>query len=138
MATMSIEIHFLRDGRLLATIGGEGEVRIWDIASGRVLHTLRHAATVSSVTFSPDGRILATATLDNRIRLWDVASGDERAVLAGHKHTVESLAFSPDGAILASASDDRTVRIVARPANMMSVQLMKRMRTVVTWNERKR
>ncbi len=51
-------------------------VKIWQIATGTCLQTLRgHTAEVCGVHFSPDGQLLASASSDRTIRLWDVATG---------------------------------------------------------------
>ena len=48
---------FSPDGRRLATGGEENTVKIWDVQTGRELHTLRgHNGDVYAVAFSPDGR----------------------------------------------------------------------------------
>ena len=59
-------------------------IKLWDVASGRELRTLRGHQTVISVAFSPDRRILASGSLDNTIKLWDVANGRELRTLRGH------------------------------------------------------
>ncbi|WP_337175012.1 WD40 repeat domain-containing protein [Paludisphaera sp.] len=70
-------------GSLVATGGGytdhpwpvnaAGDVRLWDLATGRLLATFdRHWGAISRVEFSPDGKSLASASYDGTIKLWDV------------------------------------------------------------------
>jgi WD40 repeat protein len=99
-------------GDLLAVGTATGEIRLWHVASGLPLKTLRgHPDWVWSVTFSPDGRTLASGSDDQTVRLWEVNSGRCLNTLHGHTNTVSSLAFSSDGRTLASGSDDQTVRL---------------------------
>src|SRR5262249_25426060 len=63
-------VCFSPDGKLLATGGGDsfrsdlpGEVKLWDVAGGKLLFRLRgHSAAISHLAFSPDGKRLATAS----------------------------------------------------------------------------
>ena len=84
-----------------------GQVRFWDVASGREIGSLRgHGRGVSKVAFSRDGKLLASGATDNTIKIWDVATRGEVKTLAGHTAAIESMDFTPDGRLLASASDD--------------------------------
>jgi WD40 repeat protein len=101
------------DGSHLA-IGGDtadGNVRIYDRASGKLLHTLRGDIRIISVAFSPDGRRLAAAGHERVVRLWDTTTGQEVLSLRGHKDIIGRVLFSQDGQRLASASADGEVRI---------------------------
>ena len=109
-------VMFLPDGRLVSaggsSIGSElGEVKIWDLATGRALDLSGHTQLIQALACSPDGRRLATGSDDRTIKLWDTTTGEEVFTLRGHTSGVLSVAFSPDGRRLASGSIDRTVRV---------------------------
>lgn len=100
------------DGRMLATGGHDGAVKLYDSRTGRILRTFRgHSARVWCVTFSPDNNTLASASHDSTVKLWNVSGGVLLRTLTGHIKAVHSIAISPDGATLASSSADGTVKL---------------------------
>jgi hypothetical protein len=105
-------VAFGLDARVLAAVGFDGTARLWDVAAGCEITSLRgHQGAVWSVAFGPDGRVLASAGEDGTVRLWDVAAGREITSLRGHQGAVCKVAFSPNGLVLASAGQDGTVRL---------------------------
>ncbi len=110
-------VAFSPDGRIVATGGQDGAVRLWDVATGDEIRRLRgHTAEVNAVAFGPDGSLVASASSDGTLRLWDSASGSVRATLRGHTAGVLALAFNPDGTLLASGSADKDVRLWRVPS----------------------
>ena len=75
-------------------------VRIWNVATEVLQHTLEGDENTGTLAFSPDSKILAGG--DIAIRLWHTETGNELSKLDEHTHTVDVITFSPDGRILAS------------------------------------
>jgi WD40 repeat protein len=90
-----------------------GEVRIWDVATGRLRTTVPAAATgAGAVTVSPDGKVVAYSAPDGSVRLWEITEGQEVAKLGGSTGGLTSsfgaVAFSPDGKTLVGAENYST------------------------------
>jgi WD40 repeat protein len=95
----------------LATLGG-AEIRLWDLASGRLLRKLAHEAYLTTAEISADGKWLIAAFRDGRIKLWNLTSGAPPALLEANSRSrrdtddpVKSLWITTDSAILATGSD---------------------------------
>jgi WD40 repeat protein len=89
-------------GKLVATAQFKF-AKLWDVADGRLLHTLEgHGDVVYGVAFSPDGKRLVTVSPDHRARIWDVASGRSVRVLKT-RGIVPKAEFSVDGALVLTA-----------------------------------
>ena len=111
-------IEFGDRDRLAATGYGDGTAIVWDVRSGRPLHTFAaHAGLVDSVAFNQGATILATAGDDTTVKLWHLRSGRLALTLHGHTAAVTDLAFSPNGRRLATASRDGTVRVYVLPVD---------------------
>ena len=52
-----------------------GEVKLWEVASGRELRGWKHTDEVRSVTFSPDGRLAVWVSFDGAITFEGQRSG---------------------------------------------------------------
>ncbi|MFM7245402.1 MAG: WD40 repeat domain-containing protein [Planctomycetaceae bacterium] len=100
------------DGRLLATAGYDGLVRLWDVSTRQPKHDLKkHKGWVRGVAFSPDGTRLASAGEDGSVVLWDIATGAEVKTIAAHEGAAACVAYAPDGQTLASGGGDNLVKL---------------------------
>jgi WD40 repeat protein len=72
---------FSADGRMLATgtprtTPSQETVKLWDLASGKVVAELGHTTNVFALAFSRDGTKVATFTYDRTVHLWELTRGD--------------------------------------------------------------
>jgi WD40 repeat protein len=117
-------VTYSPDGKLLATSGDAGVTKLWDLASGRELATIRPPAgvapsmrRVAGLAFSGDGKLLAIAA--RRVRLWGVCAASEAPFPSGLGEGGDlKLAFTPDdGRLLVVGGryggDHDDVRVVA-------------------------
>ena len=96
----------------LASAGDDNSrVKLWNVATGREIFTLKPGGGGAGFSFSPDGRRLLTASYDGTARLWDTATGKERATCKGHSGFVYSVALNTDAKVLASGGEDDTIRL---------------------------
>ncbi len=96
------------DGKYLAASRLDGTIKLWDIKSNKLWHTISHKK-VQNIEFSADGNSMVTYSVDSKIRVWNVVTGEEVYTLHGHKGYIDLITFSPDGGLLASVSDNNDV-----------------------------
>lgn len=112
-----------RDGRLIASVADDMLCKVWNAATGELVHALaghqlltpsHYPSMLFAAEFSPDGRYLATADKVGHVVVWDVADGKSVTTLEAplmytwdakqRRHSIggiRSLVFSPDGKLLA-------------------------------------
>jgi len=71
------DVAFSPDETKLATYYiTESLIKIWDVASGSLLQTLKgHTGGISSIRFSDDGKTLISTSFDETLKVWDVKTG---------------------------------------------------------------
>ena len=100
-------LAFSPDGQHLAAGSRDGQVRIWDVDTGRLVQAIAaHKKGVNKVVFSPRGGLLASGGNDGMARVWDVQTGDAIAQLIGGSFAIPSLAFTQGGDHLAIVNGD--------------------------------
>jgi WD40 repeat protein len=106
------DVVFSSDGHLLASVGTDRTVLLWDPRTGTRIGRplLGHRDAVNAAAFSPDGRILATGGADNRLLLWNPRTGAPVGKpLTGHPTAVTGIGFSEGGRTLTSVDRDGNI-----------------------------
>jgi len=74
-----------------------GEVRLWEVRTGRLKHVWRHGRAMTGVAFSSDGATLAASGYAG-VRMWGTRSGKlKQSLPVGDTFWVWGVAISPDG-----------------------------------------
>jgi WD40 repeat protein/serine/threonine protein kinase len=119
-------------GRLLASGGSDGTIRLWDLSEyvGRegsrtsthahptetantfACHVIQaHVMGICGLAFFPDGETLVSGSDDTSVRLWDVRTGRPKGTLAGNGKLVLSVGVSPNGRWIAAGFRGARTRI---------------------------
>jgi WD40 repeat protein len=95
-------IDFGPESRILASGGGDGIVRLWDVATGTKLGEMgRHEERIHTLVFDASGRNVMTASNDLKIKYWDVNTKKETRAFAEDMDSLTAAAFSLDRSLVA-------------------------------------
>lgn len=103
---LSLAYH---DGRLYSS-GDDKTLRAWDLAGGRLLHTLGpfELETDTCAIDAVHGRVLLGCD-DGAVRVFELATGQEVRVLPAHRSGIKKVAVSSTGGFLSAAYDQRII-----------------------------
>ncbi|MBW4456546.1 MAG: hypothetical protein KME55_29795 [Nostoc indistinguendum CM1-VF10] len=117
-------LKFSPDGYKVAAARSNYTVKIWDVTTGKEIHTLKEHASIadeandwrrSKLHFSPNGSIVAVLRAENdekksTLELWEVSTGKAiqfSKVISG----IKSISFSPDSNNLAILKSNDTIQL---------------------------
>ena len=92
-----------KDGKLLATAGGDNLVKVWDLGTQKETIRLEgHTTQVLTLEFNADATQLATGGADQQLKLWDVKTKEQIGVLGRQTAAISAVAWAPaDSTVLA-------------------------------------
>jgi len=96
-----------------------GLIRIWDVATGRLVRVLDNDSnTVTGLAYSPDGNTLVSVSLDQTVSLWDLksmgkgqASANPVSSFQGHAEAITGMSISANGERMVTTSADKTMKL---------------------------
>jgi len=97
-----IAVVFSADGKGLATVCVDGNLRRWDVATRREISRVSVGRVGWRSAFSRDGELLALHNEVGRVELWDVLRGTRLSVLDDGRQASRCLAVSSNGKMLAA------------------------------------
>ncbi|MBQ6552378.1 MAG: family 16 glycosylhydrolase [Clostridia bacterium] len=105
-------IDLTADGSRLVTSDENGNVIVWDAASGARVNKMKNTRTapVTKVRFLDGGRRVVCASESGDLRIFTVSTGRLYSLMGGYGSLVRDFDVSKDGSMLAACSYDGSVR----------------------------
>jgi WD40 repeat protein/serine/threonine protein kinase len=105
----SYSLSFSPDAQMLAIVGTNHLVRVWNIAD-RTVKNFGPVSIRSRVSFSPDGHRLASGDDSGELRVWELGGNDQPVgQIHAHESTIWDICYSTN--LLVTAGTDQSVRI---------------------------
>jgi WD40 repeat protein len=78
------------DGRRVVSASWDQTLKVWELETGRELHTLAgHTGRVDAVAVTPNGRRAVSASWDRTLKVWELETGVSIATFSVRRpHTV--------------------------------------------------
>ena len=104
--------EILPDSKTILSGHGDGNLRLWNIASGECLKIMGgHTGSVYSIAISSDGRLaLSGAYKDEFVHLWNLTTGQLLEKFQGYTGYISSMTFLPNNRLaLITVSEDNNL-----------------------------
>lgn len=107
-------LAYSADGKLLASAGIGGPIRIWDPKTGTEIakQPSGHREQITRVFLFPDGKTVVSSSADNTIRVWNVAAAKEDGCYDVFALRGQCVALAPDGGQLATGHKDGSIHFL--------------------------
>jgi WD40 repeat protein len=129
----SAVVAVARDGRFVLSGEGLRGARLWDLATGKLIHRFpEHRGEVTAAAISPDGKLLFTGEASGRANVWNAETKELVWSELHHSRKLTAAAFTTDSARLLTASLDNTVGTWEARSGRELVQLVRKHPSGVT------
>jgi WD40 repeat protein len=96
-------VAITKDGHWAVSASADHTLKVWDLVTGREVHTLRgHEHIVTNVAITLDGSSAVSSSDDNTFKVWDLATGQivrtvKRAAESSILNDVDGFSVTEDG-----------------------------------------
>jgi WD40 repeat protein len=85
-------VAFTPDGAQIVSGPSDYTIKVWDLASGRLLRSLKgHISNVTAVAVTPDGAQVVSGSADHTFKVWNLVTGESKTLLQ-NQSTITALA----------------------------------------------
>ncbi|KAI8993445.1 Utp21 specific WD40 associated putative domain-containing protein [Pilobolus umbonatus] len=105
--------------RYLISASVDKTIKIWDIKTGKIVHTIDLGSPVVEIRYHRENDLLAAVCDDLGIRVIDLETKNIIREFWGHRNRITDFTFTPDSRWIVSASLDGTVRTWDLPTGSM-------------------
>ena len=99
-------------GRILASVGKDHVVRLWDLSARSQIGAINSSAHVEHILFSPEGRWMVTGDSTGRLQSFDIETKQVIST-ANHLDRIGTLKFHPRNGLLAVGDQGGRIRLWA-------------------------
>jgi WD40 repeat protein len=96
------------DGKYLVTASRDGVAKIWNVQTGKLIHSLKGTGWISSVVFSAYDVFIITTSRDGTANIWDAKKGK---LLETFEQVYHTATLSPDLKQLLAVNNNETAEI---------------------------
>ena len=123
---------FSPDGNQVVSAGVDDSIKVWEVATSKLLWQRKHTADVNYASFSPNGDFILSASADQKACIWTAKDGQLVAVLL-HGSYLNYATFSPDGRQVVTAGRDGMARVWDRASReLVTLSSQRRIPRVTT------